>query len=764
MATINSAITMSDRVSPVFDGIVQKIDKTVIAGDKLGNTGIKLENIMEGVSSKTQKMADKMGLVEDKQARVTSQIKTIEAAQRKVVDGVQTAYNNGWGMTKKAVNAATQEVTKLQRQKDKLLLKQTKLEQQWESYDSKIKGTSNSVQQVTDKANQTTNSFGGWSKAIVVANQAIGLLKSGMSALSGLMKTSDEYAQIGARLKLINDGNQTNLELQRKIEESAKRSRVSYSDTADSISKIGLLAGGSFKTNDELIRFSELLTKAGKISGASGQDTSGAMRQLTQGLAAGALRGDEFNSVAENMPMVTQAIAKMKGIGMGELRELAAEGKITSDMIKEAMFAASDDIESKFATIPQTFSEVTTAFQDNINKTIANVGPMILPKIQELMEKFFVLFNSPEFQNFLAGIINGIFLIIDGLMWMLEIASGVFTFMMDNWSWLGPIILGVVGAIALYNIVLGISKGITLATTAVQYAMAFAQILLGKATAASAAAQWGLNAAMLASPVTWIVLALLAVVAVLRIVMGSFEAVGEVIGAIIGGVVAYIYNLFVVNLYNGIVSFVEFFANVFNNPVYSIKKLFVSLLDTVLETAKNVAKVIDKIFGSNLAGKVSGMQQSMYKWLGDKPDNYKVMDKLEQMDITDAASFGAKMGGAAGKKIDDMLSGFNMDALNQANQDNNNFDPNGFGLGGIDSMPVNVTGGKLDEVNISDEDIKMLKDVASREFMVNYKQITPNVEISFGDVRETADVEGVRDAIKKMMEDELSDLYVVEEA
>lgn len=251
----------------------------------------------------------------------------------------------------------------------------------------------------TDKYNDSLKNTG--ASASVASN---GLTKfiSVAAALAGLKKSADltdTYTNTAARLKMVNDGTQTQVELQNKIFAAANRARGSYTDMASAVAKMNLLAGDNFGSNDEAIGFTELLQKSLKVSGAGKSEQDSAFLQLSQAMAAGKLQGDEFRSVMENAPMVANAIAKYMGKSKGELKELSSKGVITADIIKGALFAAADDINDKFATMPMTFSDVWSKIKNAGNQAFGGV-----------FEKLNQLLNSDAGQSAINNLIGAIYL------------------------------------------------------------------------------------------------------------------------------------------------------------------------------------------------------------------------------------------------------------------------------------------------------------------------------------------------------------------
>lgn len=207
------------------------------------------------------------------------------------------------------------------------------------------------------------------------------------------VQTTDQLTQIRARINLINDGSQSTAEIMDKIYSAANRSRGSYLDMADSVAKLNMLAKDAFSSNDEAIYFVEQLNKQFKISGASVEETTSAMYQLTQAMAAGKLQGDEFHSIMENAPMLAQSIASEMGLTVGQLKEMSSQGLITADIIKEALFNSAEETNAKFAEIPMTFQDIGTQVQ---NELIAAFKPA--------MEEISNMTSSGVLNDALAGL------------------------------------------------------------------------------------------------------------------------------------------------------------------------------------------------------------------------------------------------------------------------------------------------------------------------------------------------------------------------
>ncbi|MEK5167168.1 tape measure protein, partial [Paenibacillus sp. FSL R5-0527] len=339
------------------------------------------------------------------------------------------------------------------------------------------------------------------------ANRQSGQSSSGwLSNMRGLVATylsiqgaqkiasiSDEYINSQARLNMINDGLQTTAELQEKIFAAAERSRGSYTDLVGVIGRMGILASDAFKSNDELIAFSELMQKSFRVGGSSTMEQQAGMYQLSQAMAAGKLQGDEFRSIMENAPMLAAAIADFTGKSKGELKEMSADGTITADIIKGAMFNAADDINAKFATMPLTFGDMMNQLR---NKALQAFGPAI--------ERISAMLNNPDMQNSISNMATAFAGAAEGAIKFLDAAAKVYNFMSTNWSWVEPIIWGVVGAIAAWTV-----------------------------------AQWALNIALAANPIGLIALGIAAVIGVIiylvKWTINLWNTNDKVVAAIIRG-------------------------------------------------------------------------------------------------------------------------------------------------------------------------------------------------------------------------------------
>ena len=307
----------------------------------------------------------------------------------------------------------------------------------------------------------------------------------GMMGLSRLVGLSDELAGTRARLNLIVDDGGSVADLEKKIMASAQRSRAAYFDTANAIASMGANAKSAFSGNDELIAFMEQINKQFVIGGASAQGQAAAMMQLTQAMGAGALRGEELNSILDNAPGIARAIEQYMGVAEGSIKKYAEEGLITAEVVKNAMFAAADETNAKFESMPKTWAQIWTSMK---NRALSVLSPL-LAKINELM-------NSAQFTQVTDALLNAFVGLVQAGSFVLDLLISIASAVVDNWSWLIPIIYGVAGALLFYA---AATKGVAIAegiATAAKYLAVPAYALLTGATMADTAAQWGLNAAL----------------------------------------------------------------------------------------------------------------------------------------------------------------------------------------------------------------------------------------------------------------------------
>lgn len=600
----------------------------------------------------------------------------------------------------------------------------------------------------------------------------------GMQAVKGIINASDEIVQTKARLDLMNDGLQTTEQLQNMIFQSAQRSRGAYADTASAVAKMGILAKDAFSSNEETVAFVEQLNKQFTICGTDIAGAQAATLQLTQALASGVLRGEELNSVFEQAPTVIQAIADYLDVGIGEIRDMASEGQITADIVKKAMFAAADETNKKFESMPKTIGQI---WQGIKNEALMAFQPVLL-KINEVA-------NNPGFStliNNVSGVCSTIAII---LLNIINLVCSVAQFFSDNWGIIEPIIWGIIAALGAYLVIMGLVNLANLASAISTGAASLAADIYAAsldmqagATFVATASQYGLNAALLACPITWIIVAIIALIAIFYAAIGavnkfagtSLSVTGMICGAFmvaaaaIGNAIIAMANIIIdafAAIYNFIAAFAEFFANVFNDPIGSVIRLFSSMADTVLEILEGIASAIDTLFGSNLAGVVSGWRDTLQGWTDDVAGEAKI--KVERIDPSslhfDRLNYGTawNTGYGFGQNVENKVSNM-FSTTNQNDVGGTPFDyqslldaAEGANQGAGDT--AKNTGAMKDALDITEEDLKYMRDIAEQEVINRFTTAEIKVDMTnYNSVNSDLDIDGIVDTLAIKVEEQMN--------
>ena len=478
-----------------------------------------------------------------------------------------------------------------------------------------------------DQLNKRISTGGSKASGLLSKIKGIAAAYLGMNAVKGLVGLSDTLTSGSARLELIVDDGGSVDALEEKIYRSAQRSRANYVDTMQTVSKLGLVAPDAFKNNDQLIAFTELVNKNFVVGGASATEMSSAMYQLTQAMGSGRLQGDEYRSIIENAPLLAKSIEdymrNVQGV-KGTMKEWAADGLLTANVIKAAVFNSADEVEARFNAMPMTWGQVWNSMQNKATKALDGV----LIKINQLA-------NNPKVQSTIDSLISTVGTLAGVLAGVFGLVCNIYNFMAQNWGWLGPIVWGIVAAVIAYNTAMLISNTIQGISTALKTIAAIAAVAHGTATVAEAAATTGMtaaqvafNAALYACPLTWIILLIIAIIVIIYAVIGainkltgsSISATGVILGAL-AAAGAFVWDLFlgILELILGIINYLinpfielaNFIGNVFTNPVSSIIYLFQGMADNVLAILQKIASALDFVFGSNMADTVQGWRDGL---------------------------------------------------------------------------------------------------------------------------------------------------------
>ena len=525
----------------------------------------------------------------------------------------------------------------------------------------------------------------------------------GFAAVKKGMDLADTYTNTNARLGMITNSLAEQRSLQNDIFAAANRARGSYTEMASAASKMRMLAGDSFGSNQEAVAFTELLTKSLKVSGAGTAEQNSAFLQISQAMAAGRLQGDEFRSVMENAPMVADAIAQYMGKSKGELKELSSQGLITADIVKNAMFQAAGDIEGKFNTMPMTFGDVGTMMLNSFLETFGGG-----------FEKVSGMLNSSSFGQILDGWNAG-----------LSFVSGGFNKLVDAVVSGGPIAQ-------------------TFFSTAIIMAGLWASKMF-LAAGATMLAHW---------PLLLIVGAIGMIILALNSAGVSFSTTFGFIGGLLGTFYALGYNV-VASLWNLFVSFAEFLANVFTNPLASIVNLFVNMSISVLNVIKSIAEAIDAVFGSNLAGAVGQFISRGQNFAdGFKDSNYVSLDAFR---MDSKSTIGAIQGGLnAGKALGGFVDNWNFSGISGINPGAGGMDYSQFGTAGNPAVVKGTGKGGAVKVEADSEDIEWMRKLAERDYVARIAQNTlaPNIRVEFsGPITKETDTDSVMTHVVNELKD-----------
>lgn len=599
----------------------------------------------------------------------------------------------------------------------------------------------------------------------------IAVAAGGIAGINKVLNISDELASTKARLNLLVDDGGSVEALEQKIMASAQRSRSAYFDTASAVAKLGLNAGNAFNGDmDQVIAFMEQVNKQFVIGGATAQEQSNAMIQLTQAMAAGALRGEELNSILDGAPGIARAIEKYMGIAEGSIKTVAQEGKVTAEVVKNAMFAMADETNAKFDSMPKTWAQI---WVDMKNQALSMFAP-ILTKINQLG-------NSAKFQKVTTGLINGLAAVANVASSALDILIAVASVFVDNWGIIQPLVLGIAAAMLLYNGYLITNNAITAISNAQKgiaavkaYAAAAANTTLAAtekaeamAKASATAAQYGFNAALLACPLTWILLIIIAVIAAIYMIVAAINKLtGSTISAtgIICGVVA-VAGAFVLNCAIGVLNaiiqaiwtifvapflgIVEWILNVcnggFNSFGDAVANLIGQIIGWFLNLGKVVTTIIDAIFGTDWTAGLESLQSAVTSW--GKNENAITLDKnAPTIDYRATYSGAWDAGYDFGQGIDDKIGGmFDASGLDSmgAFDLSNTLD----GIYGNTGDTAANTAATADALDIAEEDLAYLRDIAEREAINRFTTAEIKVEQhNENHISKDTDLDGIMDA------------------
>lgn len=592
----------------------------------------------------------------------------------------------------------------------------------------------------TQQANELTNTI----KRAVAAYVSI-------QSVGKALNISDELVQTTSRLNMMNDGVQTTAELVNMVYAAAQDARGSFSQMADVVARFGNNAKDAFSSSEEVVAFADLIQKQMTIAGASTQEAANAELQLSQALGSGVLRGDELNSIFEQAPNLIQNIADYLDVPIGKIREMAADGELSADVVKAAIFSAADDINSKFESMPMTWGQMWQSMQNTA-----------LIAFQPVLQRLNDLANSEAFQTFIQGAIEAMATLANILLNVFDLAVSIGTFIGDNWSIIAPIVYGIVAALTAYIAISAIVAAINGVMAIAEGVKAAAQMMATGATFAETAAQQGLNAALMACPLTWIIMLILALIVVIFAVCNAIAKMTGIansgFGVITGGVnvvIQFFKNLgltvanIALGIGNAIAALASNMMTAFHNAICSVQSWFYNLLSTALSVIEGICAALNKLpfveFDySGISSAADDYAAKASEAAGNKEDYQSISDAFNEGFTTfDAfqdgwASDAFNAGAAWGDGVADKVSNFSLsDVFGQTDIPNVGDYTSGFsdaiansgvgdGIGNIDDN----TGKIKDSLDITEEDLKYLRDIAEQEAINRFTTAEINVDMS----------------------------------
>lgn len=650
-------------------------------------------SLYDGVTGPLRQMQQAMALT----------LNTFESMQNSISEHVAIDFGTQeLEMARNAVNQLGAEMVRIQQEQEDMIRKQEEFTQSVRRSESRM------------------NKLG---SAAIAVNQGLELMQRIGNGINGFMKQADEVAMINSRIGMMNDGLLEHHELQKNILKMANDTRTGYAETVDLMSKLTM--SGAFDSTQDVSSITESINKAIRIGGGTDEMNKSAMLQLSQALGSGVLQGDELRSLSENAPYMMKVLADGLGVARGELKQMGADGELTTDVVIQAFENQRDVINSTFENIPRTWGDVTTKLGNSwtnfMQHLVREDGTGVLNPLINQFYAFAEWLDTPQGMSFLLMIATVIEWITNGLVFMGNVVGTVASLFIENWDFISMMLLGasmIIGSMLLPKL----------------WAMVPALIAQASALIAQAGA--------------WIIMnyPILMVIGSVILFMTMLHSMGitteQIIGTVTGiffGLYAFLYNL-VADIWNLFATFGEFVANFLNSPVDSIIRLLIGVGDFVLGLFETIANAMDALFGSSFADALAGWRNEMQSWADENLKEQAVtLERMEKLDVLDnfnkGYDFGVDLSNGATQIFEDLTTSMNS---------------MGFEGGHIDSV-----GSIEDTVDVSNEDLEIMRELTEMESIQNFVTLTPKVNIKTGPVSKDVDIDEIVRRIEKSIEEEM---------
>lgn len=614
----------------------------------------------------------------------------------------------------------------IQIMKPEIVLYQTQIEE----LELKFKGVTREIEAMQEQTEEVADKGNLLGKAYEFASRMINVDK-----IKQMVSESDKLVQTTAKFDTMNDGLQSTQQLMDMVYASAQDARGAYTDMSTVVASLGNNAQGAFGSSSEIVSFANLMQKQMSIAGAPQAVSTNALLSLSQSMGNGIMEADSLNAIFAQAPNLIQNIADYLNVPNEKVKELANSGQISAEMFKNAIFAASGEINSEFEQMPMTWEQIWGSMQN-----------VALKKLQPVFQKINDIANSEALKKLLNGVTNIFGFISNIVVDTFDAIALVGTMVYDNWSFIAPVVAGALGIMLMYW---GATKGVAIAQgiltgaiTAFHGVQTFVSIgwgVLTKNTAAASAAMFVYNNMLLASPIWWIIIAIIMLIATIYLVIAAINAVtgstksamGVILG-IIAWVGALIMNI-VIAVLNGIIQFlwtgfvepflgiIEWILNAVNGGFDSLGGAVANLIGQIiswfLSLGKIVTKIIDAICGTDWTSELESLQGRVLVW-GKNEESITISRDAPTIDSRISYDDAWDAGYSLGKGLEDKISGvFSLLDLDSVFA--------GIGADSLSDTLTNIsdntsnisgdTAAISDGVNVSNENLKYLRDLAEQE-------------------------------------------------